>query len=479
MKTFLLSVFFLAFAFFHVQGQEIVNPSFNVPDNTPGYAAKGWIKDTNRIWYDTVNAHSGAGCIYIYNSDYLKSICRQRLAFNPGGLKKYRMKIFIKTESRKGYACAYVKTLDANGKFINQYNLPEGMLTGKKRWQQYEVEFQATADVRELEIGFYYLDKGKAWFDDVTIEPVADNPKEVPQLAKDYIGEVHKILKKQCWYADSVNLDEIVKNALPLAGGAKNKSDCFEAIAYIFDRLGDPSGRFYDPATARNWWKEQKINDEQPIYPIAKRLENDYIHIYLPGVTAMDRTVLKRYADTLHQQLTALGQSHIKGWVVDLRENVGGNATAMLAAIGPLLNKNPCGKYIRSKTTVSWNYRNGQASIDTTKIKVDKPYTAPKPDLPVAVLTSQETYGAGELILVAFSGREKTKTFGEPTVGATVNEKRITLSDGSMMFFTAGIMCDNWGRIYNGKIKPDVPVRLIYTEDHCLGKAMKWLKEQK
>jgi carboxyl-terminal processing protease len=471
----LISCFLCSYA----GAQEIVDPSFSIRDTAANLITKGWTRNSVRCFYDTVNAHTAPGCIYIYNDDYRKSKCTQLIPFSPGKYGKYKLKLWVRTESRKGFANAYVKTTDARGISIYQNELPDNLLTGKKRWQQYELEFYVTADVTQLEIGFYFLDKGKAWFDDVSIEAVPDVDKGASKIAENYVGEVYKILKKQCWYSDSVNLDQIYKNALPLAADAKNTSDCFEAVAYMLDRLGDPSARFHDPSTAKNWLKEQKINDEQPLYPTVKMMEGKFVYILLPGMTAMSKMVLKKYADTLHQQLAALPQKEIKGWVVDLRENVGGNATAMLAAIGPLLTKTVSGMYIRrKKEEIAWTYKNGKATIDTTVIQVTSPYQPAIKDLPVAILTGVETYGAGELIVVAFKSREKSRSFGERTAGFTVNEKRIVLSDGSMLFFTGGMMANTYRIRYSNKIVADVPTRSVFKTDHALGKAIKWLGEQ-
>ena len=462
-----------------LKAQEIVNPSFSILDSSAGIVAKGWTKTTNRIFYDTINAHTAPGCIYIYNNDYFESVCKQVIPFRPGKYKKFKLTLFIRTESRKGYAGAYVKGMDNAGHMIYKNAMPDGKITGKKRWQLYEVEFYVTADVTQLELGFYFYDKGKAWFDDISIEALPDSPqKPASKVAKKYLGEVCKIIDKQGWYRDSVDLDQAYKNALELIPDAKTTSDCYEGVAYIMDRLGDKQGKFYDPATAKNWLKEEKINDERPLYPAVRMQDSYYVHINLPGVTAMSKTVDTNYADTLHQQLAALDQKSIKGWILDLRENVGGNATAMLAAVGPLLEIEVCGKYIRRKETVDWKYKDGKAKIDTTVIKVNMPYVAPKPELPLTILTSDGTYGAGELVFVALKNREKTKSFGERTAGATYNEKRITLSDGAMLFFTAGIMSDTKGQRYDGRISPDSHIRLIYKEDVCLIKALKWLKEQ-
>lgn len=461
---------------FSAHGQALNNASFNQRDAQGKFT--GWSGKGQHIFYDSSRAHTPPGCAHLYNVDYGITQVSQTIPFNPGKYKKYKLKLFVRTEIRNGYADAWVKVTDAKGGFIFQNSIPERLATGKTLWQQYAVDFYGTADVASLEVGVRITGKGKAWFDDVTIEELPAERETTNKIAEKYLGEVSQILQDQCWYRDSVNIKEIYRNSLQFAAKATSTGDCYEALAYMLERVGDPRAQFYDPSTARNWVKRLKKEDSEAAYPEVKLVDSHYVHIYLPGVTAENRNILEKFADTLHHQLLQLDQSAIKGWVVDLRDNAGGNATAMLAAVGPLLSEGTCGRYIRSKETIDWKYSNGVANIDTTTIKVRKAFKAKNTDLPVAVLTSNGTYGAGELVVVAFKGRENSRSFGEKTAGATANEKRILLSDGAMLFFTAGIMCDTKGQRYNGMITADKPVQLIYTEDHCLGKAIQWMKDQ-
>ncbi len=457
---------------------QIVNPSFT--ELGANGVLKGWKLVGQHFANDSNNAHTKPACVYTYNMDYGKATCIQAIPFHPGKTKHYKLKTFIKTETRTGYASAWVKTSDSRNNHIGYDTLAADEITGSTGWTEYELKFSTTPDVANLEIGLFLSGKGKAWFDDISIEemPDAELPKGKNKIAEQYLGEIRNILKNQCWYADSVNLDDVYKNALDMSADATSTGDCYAGVAYMLDRLGDRNGQFYDPATTRNWYEEQKINDDQALYPTAA-MDSGLVMIWLPGVTSLNKVILQRYADTLHKQLAALKQNEIRGWIVDLRENVGGNATAMLAAIGPLLDQKVCGRYIRRKETVDWTYDNGRANIDTTTIKVDKPYKVKQTGLPLAILVSQQTYGAGELAFLALKSRNNIRSFGEPTAGVTVNEKRITLSDGAMLFFTAGIMGDTKGQKYHGKIHADVPVQMIYTEDHCLGKAIWWLNGKK
>src|SRR5690606_715146 len=101
----------------------------------------------------------------------------------------------------------------------------------------------------------------------ISIEEIPTEEKTPGIVAKQYLGEVYETLNAHCWYADSVNLKEIYTHALQLVPDAKTTGDCYEGMAYMMERLGDPRGQFYDPSTARNWLKEQKINDLEALFP--------------------------------------------------------------------------------------------------------------------------------------------------------------------------------------------------------------------
>lgn len=52
---------------------------------------------------------------------------------------------------------------------------------------------------------------------------------------------------------------------------------------------------------------------------------------------------------------------------------------------------------------------------------------------PVAILQSRLTASAGELIVISFTGRSHTRTFGENTFGVTTINKGFLLSDGAIL----------------------------------------------
>lgn len=476
MKTLIINILLTFCTLSGMRAQVVVNPSFSEMD--AGGDLKGWKLSGQHFANDSNNAHTAPACIYTYNTDAGTSTCIQVLPFHPGKYKYYKLKVFIRTEARMGFASAWVKLTDKKGAFIFRDGIADNTITGKTRWREYEVLFHTTADVDSMEIGMSLTGKGKVWIDDVSIEALPDSAKPVNKVAEKYLGEVYNILNTQCIYRDSVDLKEAYQHSLELAADATSTGDCYEGVAYMMDRLSDGRGEFLDPATSRRWQQEQKINDAEAQYPTAK-LDSGFVTIMLPGVTAMSKTVLQKYADTLHRQLRQIDQRKIKGWILDLRENVGGKVVPMLAAMGPLLNETTPGKYLTTRGDINWTYKNGKVQIDTNIIEVRKPFKVKNTTLPIAILTSRQTFGAAEAIVVAFRNRPNVRYFGEPTAGITIMENRITLSDRSTLTFTSGIMCDSKGTRYMGKIVPDTKIRLIHTEDRCLRKAKEWLNEQK
>lgn len=475
MKALIINTLLMLAALSGVQAQLIVNPSFT--ESEANGDLKGWKLSGQYFSNDSNNAHTAPSCVYTYNTEAGVATCVQVLPFHPGKYKYYKLKVFIRTEARMGFASAWVKLTDKRGAFIFRDGIADNVIAGKTKWREYEVLFHTTADVDSMEIGLSLTGKGKAWFDDVSIEALPDSVRPVSKIAEKYLGEVYNILSTQCIYRDSVDLKEAYLHSLELTAEATSTGDCYEGVAYMMDRLSDGRGEFLDPSTSRRWLKEQKINDDEPLYPTAK-LDSGYVTIWLPGVTAMSKTVLHKYADTLHQQLKQIDQSKIKGWILDLRENVGGKVYPMLAAIGPLLAEKVPGKYITTKGYIDWVYDKGTARIDTNVLKVEKPFKVKNDQLPMAILTSSQTFGAAEAIVVAFKNRPYVRYFGEPTAGITIMENRIRLSDSSTLTFTSGVMCDSKGKRYKGKIIPDTKIRMIYTEDHCLRKALEWLNDK-
>ncbi|HEX2032930.1 MAG TPA: PDZ domain-containing protein, partial [Chloroflexota bacterium] len=81
--------------------------------------------------------------------------------------------------------------------------------------------------------------------------------------------------------------------------------------------------------------------------PLGRRLAGDVGYLELPehvgrgADDAANEAQGERYASEAHQLMREVDEPAVRGWIVDLRRNQGGNLWPMLAALGPLLGEAP------------------------------------------------------------------------------------------------------------------------------------------
>src|SRR5207244_11064020 len=127
------------------------------------------------------------------------------------------------------------------------------------------------------------------------------------------------------------------------------------------------------------------------------------------------------------------------------------NFWPMLAGIGPILGEGELGAFVGNpnKPDEIWSYNNGRSFLKYEEMaQADHPYQLKQPFPPVAVLISPLTASSGEIVVVAFRGRPNTRSFGEPTAGATTANIDSDLSDGARLFVTSAIDADRTGKSY-------------------------------
>jgi C-terminal processing protease CtpA/Prc len=208
-------------------------------------------------------------------------------------------------------------------------------------------------------------------------------------------------------------------------------------------------------------------------------------YVRLPGFAGEDRRAVDRHATQLSRAVAAVDASGICGWVVDLRDNPGGNMWPMLAGIGVILGEGEAGGMVdRGGRSTPWSYRGGKARAGAlVRAAVDDSVSGrARGDLPVALLLGPRTSSSGEAIAIAFQGRARTRSFGEATDGLTTANARLQLPDGSSLFLAVAYMHDRHGKVYRAGVEPDQPVRPAHggveTHEPVLGAAEAWLARQ-
>ncbi|MFE3969703.1 S41 family peptidase [Stenotrophomonas sp. YIM B13575] len=150
------------------------------------------------------------------------------------------------------------------------------------------------------------------------------------------------------------------------------------------------------------------------------------------------------------------------GWIVDLRDNTGGNMWPMLLGVAPLLRTSAMGiedvgSFETADGPVRWQTTaSGVRMGEATRLDFGQPgYLPSLVGAPVAVLTGPRTASSGEATVLAFRGRAQTRSFGQPTAGVSTANVVRRLVDGSALVLTTSVMRDRNGDGDGRKIAPD------------------------
>jgi carboxyl-terminal processing protease len=185
-------------------------------------------------------------------------------------------------------------------------------------------------------------------------------------------------------------------------------------------------------------------------------------------------TEITAFAASIQSRIQSQDVPNVRGWIVDLRGNGGGNMWPMIAGLGPVLGDGTAGAFIDPDGGISyWGYANGASiSSGTPVVVVPQPYQLRQTNPRVAVLTNCFVASSGEATVIAFRGRPNTRSFGTPTAGASTANSSIKLSDGAWLYLTVAVMADRTLTPYGGVVAPD---EVISDPAQTLQRAADWL----
>lgn len=185
--------------------------------------------------------------------------------------------------------------------------------------------------------------------------------------------------------------------------------------------------------------KRKKID----LYPIKEEvLENSIGYI---NITSFDEGCAEEFKDAY----TKLSKSNIKGLIIDLRNNGGGIVDEALEIADYILEKD--------KVILITKDKSGNE-------KIEKSTKKPIINIPVVILTNENTASASEILTAALKENEKATIVGEKTYGKGVIQELITLSDGSgIKITTEEYYTPNRNKINKIGIEPNKEVSLPET----------------
>jgi len=319
-------------------------------------------------------------------------------------------------------------------------------------------------------------------FPTVTSIPTATSTPQLLPISVEasvYLNEALDIMQNNSLHRESIDWEALRKSAFEVAQYAQTPADTYGAIRFALYKLGDHHSSFHVPGQIGQV-AEITANDNPP--PRGKLLLEAIGFIAIEGFLGFDGD---QYATNAQHLIRDIDVQNPCGWIVDLRENPGGNMWPMLAGIGPILGEGEVGAFVDSYGNKEvWSYRDGQAMLDGhIHNQVSEPYKLKAASPPVAVLTGVITASSGEAIAIAFRGRPNTRSFGTYTAGVPTANAPFPLSDGAVVLLTDSLDADRTGQTYGDRIYPDVIVddvrQFTFLMDEAIPQpAIDWLMSQ-
>lgn len=296
-----------------------------------------------------------------------------------------------------------------------------------------------------------------------------------------YVEEALAFMEAAFYRSDDTDWVALREEALAIVEDDPSLDGAHQAVQHATESLDTLHTWFVHPG------EEEGADDREP--PSGERL-GDVGYLHLPG-NAGGSVLTVEYATQVREIIEEIDDGDaVCGWILDLRDSLGGNSVGDWLALGPLVGDPllmKAQRIVGGPTSVF--YEDGQiryegdtipgGELTLTERMPPDAYVPERLDVPVALLISSRTISAGEAVAVTFANRPHTRSFGEQTAGATTTFEAHAMPDGGILRVASGLYQDHTGRDYEGGVPPDEPVPTDSDgDDAAIESALSWVTTQ-
>jgi carboxyl-terminal processing protease len=319
------------------------------------------------------------------------------------------------------------------------------------------------------------------------------------QYSRKKADTIFRLIKEQSMYRSNVGWDTITTQFYQRIDTASTSANQFKAFRWLLRQMNDFHSQVFFENQLYAYYKAMPDGREdeltktykqlQPGFGVmqANILQNQYGYICIPGFSGNDaasiNNTIKQWRDTICKNIN----KPVKGWIIDLRANMGGSMYPMMAALSFLIGDI---KFTGSTNTNHqvehwWSIKNGDVFFD------NYPGTASgfhcmkeQIKAPVVLLTSFYTVSSGEIVVTAFKQRPRTLQIGDTTGGLVTNNHWMPIGNDAVLNLSKGYYADRKGKEYRAGIPADMVIKADEDFDDLLNDkkvqaAIKWLKKKK
>lgn len=319
------------------------------------------------------------------------------------------------------------------------------------------------------------------------------------QTSKDslfqYIDSVIRIVRADAYNSHDVNWQTIRDSMHYYAGKATSLTEAGPVFSYLFRALNDDHGGIlynnrYFGTYQKHPARPDPLKDSLLLrlrareFPFITRRLNGYGYLRLPSLGALTPKDIEAMARRIRDSVCQAALQHVKGWIIDLRFNPGGNPYGMITGLAGFLPPSAALTYTfkNGDTAFSFRLKNyNLVSDDYAPTALDPICQIIGPNMKVAILTSRLTGSAGELTAYFLRQHPRAQIIGERTAGMTSGTMFRPIGPNFGVNYTRAYPLSKKGTplLY---IEPDVLLpgnfSRVLLEDWHVRAALEWLREE-
>lgn len=245
---------------------------------------------------------------------------------------------------------------------------------------------------------------------------------------KKYLNEALSIIENNSIKIDSINWSRIKHDSYQQLEKSKNIEDVNSIIKYVLAQLNDRHSMFWESGEVT------EIHSNVESSKIFSEVINDSIGYIEVSSFSGFKDKAKVYAQHIQKRIEELDNVHTKYWIIDIRNNTGGNMWPMLGGLSPLFKNDTLGYALnRDRKFLPW-YKDSNAVYANHEktFELHHSYTLVNDWKKISILVGGKTASAAEAIAISFKDLKNVKLFGKPTYGVSTANTSYELSDGSL-----------------------------------------------
>jgi carboxyl-terminal processing protease len=322
----------------------------------------------------------------------------------------------------------------------------------------------------------------------------AQQPLTGADSARTLIDTALSYAKKNSIYRGIIDWNNLTDSVRVRSKGAKSVIEAMPAVSLMYEMLGDFHGMaLYNGKTYK--WNTTRVKVDKELYKDlltkykknkqtieTRTLEKGYGYILIPGNNPTKKGEIQIIAAQIQDSLAKLNPAKLKGIVIDLRLNTGGNMWPMVLGVGNLVSNGKSGSFIYPDVSKneSWLVKDTSIYSDTTKVCSVKALGKVNPKIKIVVLTSPYTASSGEATAITFKGQKNACIIGDTTAGYTTANESFSIY-GVEFIMAQAAEADRNGKIYYKNVPPDKEVIAgdnfdDFSKDQKIITALAWMK---